>query len=999
MDRLDSASPYPEPPLALPPSPPEPSRPGFPLLATLAPVAGALGLWAVTGSAFSLVFAALGPLVAIASVFDAVRHSRRHRRRALHERAARLVELDAEIAARHARERSAAWRRSPSGRHLVDSAFAPVWRDETLPLLVLGRGTASSVVRIEGTPVDAADHALLERAARLDDAPVLTDAEGGIGFIGALPLARAAARAAMVQCANQAQPGALAVESSGGDDWEWVSALPHRVEGAGRVLRVVERLPDAQPQSVASVVEAGREPSSPAAYLVAVATHASSLPPGLRTVVRLEGPAAATVHRSGGALERRFVPDLLSAAEALEWAEEAARAAVRAGLRGAGALPVRVTLGDVAQPQISAGSRATLAAVVGLVSGAPLEIDLVRDGPHALVAGTTGSGKSEFLLAWLTALSQVHRPDRVSFLLVDFKGGAAFEPITALPHVTGIVTDLDDGEAERAVSSLRAELRHRETVLLGAGARDISVLDPAVPLARLVIVVDEFQAMIERFPDLGAVVADIAARGRSLGVHLVLASQRPNGVVREQVVANCPIRVSLRVVQRADSIAVVGTPAAAEIRPDAPGRGVIDRGDGRPVPFQSAIVDASAIDVARSRYSDAPRPRRPWLDPLPGRITAAELPALVTPSVAAAGGPDALAAPVRGIAGDPQHTYPFGLLDEPELQRRSLAGWSPEADGHLLVLGMPGSGRSTALAALAGAVGSQHGSDSVVVLGGARSAVWDAIVETLDRVRSGRAVPRLLVVDDLDAWFRSWPDEYRHGILDALDAIMREGRGRGLAVAAAVSQLHGLGQALRDGFGVRVLLRHPTRSDVVQAGGAGELWRARDVPGAGQWRGHRLQVVAAPEMPAPPSAIVPELDLGGSGIHAVVSAMPRADAETLRRRGHRVLLLQPGPETVARAEVDTAVRSGQAAPILIGDADAWASSWALAATIREQSVVIVHGGSAEYRALVRDRALPPILDDGVRQCWVARAGEPVTRARWPVPSTTTETAPETNNTH
>jgi S-DNA-T family DNA segregation ATPase FtsK/SpoIIIE len=83
------------------------------------------------------------------------------------------------------------------------------------------------------------------------------------------------------------------------------------------------------------------------------------------------------------------------------------------------------------------------------------------------------------------------------------------------------------------VLSLRAELTHRETVLAGAGARDIAGLDEQVDLARLVIVIDEFQAMIERFPELGAVIGDIAARGRSLGVHLVLASQRPNGVVRE----------------------------------------------------------------------------------------------------------------------------------------------------------------------------------------------------------------------------------------------------------------------------------------------------------------------------------------------------------------------------------------------------------------------------------------------------------------------------------
>ena len=250
-------------------------------------------------------------------------------------------------------------------------------------------------------------------------------------------------------------------------------------------------------------------------------------------------------------------------------------------------LPSRVLLGDLMQPAVDPASRASLAVAVGTAGEGPLVIDLVQHGPHALVAGTTGSGKSEFLLAWLTALAGSYPPDRVAFLLVDFKGGAAFEPIRDLPHVTGVVTDLDESEAERAVLSLRAELRHRERVLAQAGARDIRSLDHRIELARLVIVVDEFQAMIERFPDLGAVIADIAARGRSLGLHLVLAAQRPNGVVREQVTANCAIRVSLRVMQRADSLAVVGSELAAEIAPDTPGRGIVDRGDGCPVRFQS----------------------------------------------------------------------------------------------------------------------------------------------------------------------------------------------------------------------------------------------------------------------------------------------------------------------------------------------------------------------------------------------------------------------------
>ena len=144
--------------------------------------------------------------------------------------------------------------------------------------------------------------------------------------------------------------------------------------------------------------------------------------------------------------------------------------------------------------------------------------------------------------------------------------------------------------------------------------------------------------MIERFPDLGSVIADIAARGRSLGMHLVLASQRPNGVVREQVTANCAIRVSLRVMQRADSLAVVGTELAAEIAPDTPGRGIVDRGDGRPVPFQSAVADVAALTGARVANAAAPPARRPWLDPLPGRVERDQLDSLVRSAGVDAGG-------------------------------------------------------------------------------------------------------------------------------------------------------------------------------------------------------------------------------------------------------------------------------------------------------------------------------------------------------------------------
>src|SRR5690606_29972212 len=121
--------------------------------------------------------------------------------------------------------------------------------------------------------------------------------------------------------------------------------------------------------------------------------------------------------------------------------------------------------------------------------------------------------------------------EQVVFVLADFKGGTAFEPLRELAQVAAVITDLDDEGARRGVSSLTAELRRREAVLAAAGARDIG--DSAVRMPRLIIVVDEFAALLQEHPDLGAVFTDLAARGRALGMHLILGTQRASGVIRE----------------------------------------------------------------------------------------------------------------------------------------------------------------------------------------------------------------------------------------------------------------------------------------------------------------------------------------------------------------------------------------------------------------------------------------------------------------------------------
>ena len=945
----------PDGPLVLPVHPPAPTPPGFPWFASVAPIAGAVALWAITGSALSLAFAALGPVAAIASLVDARRNARRAAKRAAAERAAALDELRAAVATRHDLERAAAWHRATPSRRITEDQHPFEWREGLPTLVLVGSGSVPSSLRVDGTAADNGDRELLALAARLDRAPVHVPVDRGIGIVGAPPLARALARALVVQVAHRCRPDTMEIAIPDGDAWAWAEGLPHR--GGDARVRIVDLIGGRRDVGA---------PGSAGEVLIVLAPTLDELPPGLATVLLVQGPGRATVERRGGAAPRQtIVPELLGISEAAVWVARTRAVAARDGFASTAALPDRVELQRLTRAPAAVGSRSTLRVPVGMAGAGALELDLVERGPHAIVAGTTGSGKSEFLLAWIAAMARDHRPDRVAFLLVDFKGGAAFEPVRELPHVVGVVTDLDEAEAERAVLSLRAELRHRESVLHAERARDIAELGPGVELPRLVIVVDEFQAMIERFPELGGVIADIAARGRSLGAHLVLASQRPNGVVREQVTANCAIRISLRVIDRADSLAVVGSAAAASIGPETPGRGIVDPGDGRLVPFQSAIADPRTIEAIRVAAATAPSPRRPWVAPLPERLE-----------------PEALARAVEA-APVPAGSLALGLVDAPELQRHEILAWSPPRDGHLVVVGAPGSGRSTALFAVTRAA--RLAAMPVTIIGGPASVQWDRLCDAVQRMRHGIAAsPELIVLDGLDVGFRDWPEDHRLAAQAMVETMLREGRARGVGVAASAGSVHRLGSATRELFGQTLMLRHASRSDLVQAGGAGAMWRADAPAGSGQWHGRRVQVVAAPAIEPPPAAALRPLRIPGSGVCAVVTAFPQADAQTLRTLGFHPIVLDPLGDGAVRAAM--AARSEPDAPgvIIVGDADAWMSSWALAAHVREEADIVVRGGIREFRVFARGAAAPPLLDPATDACWHSKSGGGMpARAGWP----------------
>jgi S-DNA-T family DNA segregation ATPase FtsK/SpoIIIE len=372
------------------------------------------------------------------------------------------------------------------------------------------------------------------------------------------------------------------------------------------------------------------------------------------------------------------------------------------------------------------------------VDGAPVELDLVRDGPHLLVAGTTGSGKSELLQTLVLGLALRRSPADLALVLVDFKGGASFGACAGLPHVVGQVTDLEPGLAGRALTALRAELHRRERVLAAHGVADAAAL-PDGTLPRLVVVIDEFRALADDLPEFLPGLLRVAAQGRSLGVHLVLATQRPAGAVSADVRANVSARIALRVVDAADSHDVLDTAAAARIGAGTPGRAVLRVGAAPPVALQCAHAGAlpdEGLPVVRR----APAWPPPWSASGPGgrailgavRLAAAGIapgsgtpahgdgPAAVVKGLVAAArsaadrlgldpGPVPWLPPLpervreaEAPVGDrvPDGMLPLALGDEPARQRRVVVGWDP-AGGHLAVVGRARSGRTTALVTLA----------------------------------------------------------------------------------------------------------------------------------------------------------------------------------------------------------------------------------------------------------------------------------------------------------
>lgn len=368
-------------------------------------------------------------------------------------------------------------------------------------------------------------------------------------------------------------------------------------------------------------------------------------------------------------------------------------------------------------------------------------LDIAKDGPHGLIAGTTGSGKSELLQSLVASLAVANRPESLNFVLVDYKGGAAFKDCVKLPHTVGMVTDLDNHLVTRALVSLGAELNYREHLLALAGAKDLDdymdfreLRPDLTEIPRLLIIIDEFASLARELPDFVTGLVNIAQRGRSLGIHLLLATQRPGGVVSPEIRANTNLRIALRMTDDSESQDVIDAKDASLISKSTPGRAVVRLGSNSLVPFQSARVGGRYIDpndkagtktekpfvrVLSFPQIGQPAPARPKSKENKGDVSVTDLMKLVEsicevakdegipqqrqpwlPALTDEIGLDDLPDSEDGDA-QAGLQVPFAIGDYPKLQKQSTVFLDMATFGNLFIIGTSRSGKTTALRTIA----------------------------------------------------------------------------------------------------------------------------------------------------------------------------------------------------------------------------------------------------------------------------------------------------------
>jgi S-DNA-T family DNA segregation ATPase FtsK/SpoIIIE len=696
-----------------------------------------------------------------------------------------------------AEERSRVWERLVTDPHFLHVRYG-----------VCSRPLSLELVPPDAAPIDQVDPAAASALHRLlavhrmqPSLPAVVDlpAFDRIEVCGPEWRARALARAIICSAATFHSPEHLAIAVLSSEqalaEWDWVKWLPHALSGQDSDAVGPRRMVSTSLAEIASLL-----PSHPHALVV---VDDAEPPPGHHGMAVLHLPARWDELADSSRLRLLFaddgeVDDDGPRISALRLREPPVRAAAdQCDLPTAEAVARRLTplhavatgvdaeptsagegigpsdlmdllgLGDVHRYDASAAWRTRpagdrLRVPIGRGDGgATVHLDLKESaqlgmGPHGLVIGATGSGKSEFLRTLVLGLALTHSPEQLNMVLVDFKGGATFAGMSAMPHVSAVITNLADELAlvDRMQDALSGEMVRRQEVLRDAGnvasVRDYERArmsgEPLAPLPSLFIVVDEFSEMLSAKPEFIDLFVAIGRLGRSLGLHLLLASQRLEEGRLRGLESHLSYRVGLRTFSAQESRTVLGVPDVYEL-PPIPGLGFLKPDQSTLLRFKAAYVSGPA---AGARQQTATRDESGVLQGiLPWTISEVRLPAVLEPVPAppareheaseqeslldvAVGrmkgfgpqahevwlppldAPDTLDELMSDLAIDPEMglvsrewralgglTVPLGTVDRPREQRRdtltvSLAG----ASGHVAVVGGPRTGKSTLLRTL-----------------------------------------------------------------------------------------------------------------------------------------------------------------------------------------------------------------------------------------------------------------------------------------------------------
>lgn len=376
----------------------------------------------------------------------------------------------------------------------------------------------------------------------------------------------------------------------------------------------------------------------------------------------------------------------------------------------------------------------SLRALIGISSGGkPMYLDIheKKHGPHGLMAGTTGSGKSATLQTYILSLAMNYSPNELAFILIDYKGGGMANAFEGLVHLAGVITNLEGGRTRRALLSIKSEKERRQQLF---NQYHIENIDKYIrlyregkatePLPHLLIISDEFAELKKEQPEFIHELVSIARTGRSLGIHLILATQKPSGVISDEIWSNARFKICLRVQDRQDSNEVLHRPDAVYLT--NAGRGFLQIGNDElfemfqagyagveyfpsDVLYSAKDQDVSMIDmdgtklvtreVVEVKQSDSVsqlsavvsyiadqahkhkimKTRQLWLPELTEELILQDLPRK------------------GALKGEGELVATFGMVDDPVHQQQRLATLNFSQIANLLIVGLPGSGKSTLL--------------------------------------------------------------------------------------------------------------------------------------------------------------------------------------------------------------------------------------------------------------------------------------------------------------